>query len=626
MYRRVINRNNRLKKLIELGAPDIIIRNEKRMLQEAVDALIDNGRRGKAISGAGNRELKSLSGLLRGKQGRFRQNLLGKRVDYSGRSVIVVGPSLKIYQCGLPKEMALELFKPFVMKRLVDLNQTHNIKSAKRIVERARPIVWDVLEDVIKDHPVLLNRAPTLHRLGIQAFEPVLVEGRAIKLHPLTCTAFNADFDGDQMPIHVPLSLEAQAEARFLMIASNNILKPSDGEPITVPTQDMILGNYYLTFAKEGAKGEGKIFANPDEAVLAYNTGNVDLQAKVKIRVQKVIDGKMYSTILDTTVGRIIFNREIPQNLGLCERKTPEDMLKLEIDYPCGKKQIKKIIKACYDNLGSTETAKMLDRIKEMGYKYSTKACITACLFDVKTTPKREEIIEKANQASLLVEKQYKRGLITNYEKAEKLTDAWNTAMGEMEKAVMAEFEPTNPLKMMVDSQARGNAGNMCQLAGLRGIMVSTSGKVIEVPIRSCFKSGLSVIEYFIATRGGRKGMVDKALKTADAGYLTRRLVDVAQEVVVDDDDCFATLGEKVRGMEVSAIYDGNREIEGLKDRIYGRFPVSDVIHPETGEVLAKANEMITIAQADAIVAAGIKSVNIRTVFTCKSKHGVCAN
>ncbi len=625
LYRRVINRNNRLKKLIELGAPDIIIRNEKRMLQEAVDALIDNGRRGKAISGAGNRELKSLSGLLRGKQGRFRQNLLGKRVDYSGRSVIVVGPSLKIYQCGLPKEMALELFKPFVMKRLVDLNQSHNIKSAKRIVERARPIVWDVLEDVIKDHPVLLNRAPTLHRLGIQAFEPVLVEGRAIKLHPLTCTAFNADFDGDQMPVHVPLSLEAQAEARFLMIASNNILKPSDGEPITVPTQDMILGNYYLTFEKAGAKGEGKVFASPDEAILAYDNGDIDLQAKIVVRVRKEIDGKMYVTRLNTTAGRIIFNREIPQNLGLCERKTPEDMLKLEVDYVCGKKQIKKIIKACYDNLGSTETAKMLDRIKDLGYKYSTKACITACLFDVKTTPHRDEIIEKANQASMLVEKQFRRGLITQYEKAEKLTDAWNTAMGEMEKAVMAEFEPTNPLKMMVDSQARGNAGNMCQLAGLRGIMVSTSGKVIEVPIRSCFKSGLSVIEYFIATRGGRKGMVDKALKTADAGYLTRRLVDVAQEVVVDDEDCFATLGEKVKGMEVSAIYDSGREIESLKDRIYGRFPVSDVVNPETGEVLAKANEMITLAQAIAIEAAGIKSVNIRTVFTCKSKHGVCA-
>ena len=521
--------------------------------------------------------------------------------------------------------MALELFKPFVMKRLVDLNQSHNIKSAKRIVERARPIVWDVLEDVIKDHPVLLNRAPTLHRLGIQAFEPVLVEGRAIKLHPLTCTAFNADFDGDQMPVHVPLSLEAQAEARFLMIASNNILKPSDGEPITVPTQDMILGNYYLTFEKAGAKGEGKVFASPDEAILAYDNGDIDLQAKIVVRVRKEIDGKMYVTRLNTTAGRIIFNREIPQNLGLCARKTPEDMLKLEVDYVCGKKQIKKIIKACYDNLGSTETAKMLDRIKDLGYKYSTKACITACLFDVKTTPHRDEIIEKANQASMLVEKQFRRGLITQYEKAEKLTDAWNTAMGEMEKAVMAEFEPTNPLKMMVDSQARGNAGNMCQLAGLRGIMVSTSGKVIEVPIRSCFKSGLSVIEYFIATRGGRKGMVDKALKTADAGYLTRRLVDVAQEVVVDDEDCFATLGEKVKGMEVSAIYDSGREIESLKDRIYGRFPVSDVVNPQTGEVLAKANEMITLAQAIAIEAAGIKSVNIRTVFTCKSKHGVCA-
>ena len=625
LYRRVINRNNRLKKLIELGAPDIIIRNEKRMLQEAVDALIDNGRRGKAIAGAGNRELKSLSGLLRGKQGRFRQNLLGKRVDYSGRSVIVVGPSLKIYQCGLPKEMALELFKPFVMKRLVDLNHSHNIKSAKRVVERARPVVWDVLEDVIKDHPVLLNRAPSLHRLSIQAYEPVLVEGRAIKLHPLACTAFAADFDGDQMAVHVPLSLEAQAEARFLMIASNNILKLADGEPITVPTQDMIIGNYYLTFVNDGEKGEGKVFADPEEAIMAYETGEVSLHAKVTVRVKKQIDGKWYSARLNTSVGRIIFNKILPEGIGIIERKTPEDMLKLEVDYPVGKKQIKAIIKACYDNLGPTKTAILLDKLKETGFKYSTKSCLTANLFDVQVAKNKQEIIETANQESNVAEKQYKRGLITADEKSAKLTGIWNEAMKKMEVATLEAYPKTNPLRMMVDSQARGSAGNMCQLSGLRGIMVSTSGKVIEVPIRSSFKDGLSVIEYFISTRGGRKGMVDKALKTADAGYLTRRLVDVAQEVVVDDYDCFATLGEKPKGMDITPIYDDNNIIEKLSERIVGRCPTADVVDPKTGVVLAKANEMISKAQAQAIEAAGIDKVNIRTVFTCRSKNGVCA-
>jgi len=625
LYRRVINRNNRLKKLIELGAPDIIIRNEKRMLQEAVDALIDNGRRGKAISGAGNRELKSLSGLLRGKQGRFRQNLLGKRVDYSGRSVIVVGPSLKIYQCGLPKEMALELFKPFVMKRLVDLNHSHNIKSAKRVVERARPVVWDVLEDVIKDHPVLLNRAPSLHRLSIQAFEPVLVEGRAIKLHPLCCTAFAADFDGDQMAVHIPLSLEAQAEARFLMIASNNILKLSDGEPITVPTQDMIFGNYYLTLAVDGEKGEGRVFADAEEAIMAYQLQEISLHAKITVRVRKEIDGKMYSARLNTTVGRIIFNRILPEGIGIIERNTPEDMLKLEVDYPVGKKQIKALIKACYDNLGPTETAVLLDKLKETGFKYSTRSCLTSNLFDIQVAKDKPEIIETANKKGVEAEKQYKRGLITADEKSTKLTDIWNEAMKKMEVATLESYPKTNPLRMMVDSQARGSAGNMCQLSGLRGIMVSTSGKVIEVPIRSSFKDGLSVIEYFISTRGGRKGMVDKALKTADAGYLTRRLVDVAQEVVVDDEDCFATAGEKPKGMLITAIYDDKNVIEKLSERIVGRCPTEDIINPKTGEVIAKANEMITKAQAAAVEAAGIEAVSIRTVFTCKSKYGVCA-
>jgi len=625
LYRRVINRNNRLKKLIELGAPDIIIRNEKRMLQEAVDALIDNGRRGKAISGAGNRDLKSLSALLRGKQGRFRQNLLGKRVDYSGRSVIVVGPKLKIYQCGLPKEMALELFKPFVMRRLVDLNQSHNIKSAKRVVERARPIVWDVLEDVIKDHPVLLNRAPSLHRLSVQAYEPVLVEGRAMKLHPLACPAFNADFDGDQMAVHVPLSLEAQSEARFLMIASNNILKLADGEPITVPSQDMIIGNYYLTMERAGDKGEGMTFASEDEAIMAYENGYVSLHSKIKVRREVTVDGVLHRGVVPTTVGRIIFNRNLPAGIGLVERNSAEDMLKYEVDYPVGKKPIKRIIKTCYDNLGATETAKLLDVLKDQGFKYSTKACITANLFDIKVAANRSEIIDEADKQAVVANNQYRRGLITADEKSMKITDIWNGAMKKMEVATMAAYEEGNPLKMMVDSAARGNAAHMCQLAGMCGVMVSTSGKVIEVPIRSSYKDGFSVIEYFISTRGGRKGMVDKALKTADAGYLTRRLVDVAQEVVVYEEDCYASRGEKPKGMIVSAIYDGSTKLEALWERIYGRCPVSDVVNPKTGEVLAKANEMLGLEQAKAIDAAGIEEVEIRTVFTCKSKYGCCA-
>ncbi len=625
LYRRVINRNNRLKKLIELGAPEIICRNEKRMLQEAVDALIDNGRRGKPISGAGNRELKSLSALLRGKQGRFRQNLLGKRVDYSGRSVIVVGPSLKMYQCGLPKEMALELFKPFIMKRLVDLNQSHNIKSAKHIVERARPVVWDVLEDVIKDHPVLLNRAPTLHRLSIQAFEPVLVEGGAMKLHPLTCTAFNADFDGDQMAIHVPLSIDAQTEARYLMIASNNILKLSDGEPISVPYQDMLYGIYYLTVELPNEKGEGKCFADADEAIMAYQTGEVSLHSKVSVRVQREIDGKMYSTRLSTTVGRIIFNKAIPEGIGIIERNSAEDMLKNEIEFAVNKKQMKKIIKACYVNLGSTKTAIMLDNIKELGYKYSTLASLTANLFDIREAKDREEIIKSADEASTNVEKQFKRGLITKDEKSVKLLDLWSNARMQITDETMQAYECNNPFKLMVDSGARGSKDNMCDLSGIRGLMMSTSGKVIEVPIRSSFRDGLSVIEYFIATRGGRKGMVDKALKTADAGYLTRRLVDVAQEVIIDEEDCFASLGEKVRGMEISSIYDEDSMVESIASRIVGRYTVEDVVNPKTGELIVKADEMISVEQAQAIEQAGIEKVNIRTVFTCKSKYGVCA-
>jgi len=627
LYRRVINRNNRLKKLIELGAPDIIIRNEKRMLQEAVDALIDNGRRGKAISGAGNRDLKSLSAMLRGKQGRFRQNLLGKRVDYSGRSVIVVGPSLKLYQCGLPKEMALELFKPFVMKRLVDLNQSHNIKSAKRMVERARPVVWDVLEDVIKDHPVLLNRAPTLHRLGIQAFEPVLIEGRAMKLHPLTCPAFGADFDGDQMAIHVPLSLEAQAEARFLMLASNNILKISDGEPIALPNQDMILGVYYLTTINPNAKGAGKVFASPEEAVIAYEVKDLGLQAPIKVRMTKVINGEEKHKLIDTSVGKIIFNKIIPENLGWRKRVTPDDEFLLEVDDVMDKKATKKIVKCCYNQFGVTETAKLLDRIKAIGFKYSTLSGLTTSLLDVKTAPTRGEIIAEADAAMNETQKQYKRGLITEDEKSRKIFQIWDKADGRSKKETLAAFAVDNPLRIMVDSGARGNAGNLSNISGMLGIMRSTSGKIIEVPIRAGFEKGLSVIEYFINTRGSRKGMVDKALKTADAGYLTRRLVDVAQDVVVREEDCFETLGEKPKGMMVSAIMeaDGVGVVEKLSERIYGRYAVDDVIDPATGEVLAHADTMISQKEAQAIEDAGIKAVNIRTIFTCKSEHGVCA-
>ena len=625
LYRRVINRNNRLKKLIELGAPEIICRNEKRMLQEAVDALIDNGRRGKPINGAGNRELKSLSALLRGKQGRFRQNLLGKRVDYSGRSVIVVGPSLKMYQCGLPKEMALELFKPFIMKRLVDLNQSHNIKSAKHIVERARPVVWDVLEDVIKDHPVLLNRAPTLHRLSIQAFEPVLVEGGAMKLHPLTCAAFNADFDGDQMAIHIPLSLDAQTEARYLMIASNNILKLSDGEPISVPYQDMLYGIYYLTVEIPGEKGEGKCFSDPDEAILAYETGNCSLHSKVTVRVSKEIDGVVYQKRIQTTVGRIIFNKAIPHSLGFAKRETPLDMLDNEVEFAVNKKQMKKIIKACYVNLGSTRTAIMLDAIKELGYKYSTIASLTANLFDIRVAKDRLQIIADADSQAISVAKDFRRGMITKEDQSRLLLGIWSGARKKITEETMAAYEKDNPLKLMVDSGARGSKDNMCDLSGIRGLMMSTSGKVIEVPIRSSFRDGLSVIEYFIATRGGRKGMVDKALKTADAGYLTRRLVDVAQEVVIDSEDCFASLGEKVKGMDISSIYDDDSLVESISSRITGRYSVNDVINPQTGEVIVKADEMIQPEQADAIEQAGIKTVQIRTVFTCKSKYGVCA-
>ena len=623
LYRRVINRNNRLKKLIDLNAPDIIVRNEKRMLQEAVDALIDNGRRGKAVAGPGSRDLKSLSGLLRGKQGRFRQNLLGKRVDYSGRSVIVVGPELKLYQCGLPKEMALELFKPFVMKKLVEYAHCQNIKSAKRFVERKRTQVWDILEEVIKDHPVLLNRAPTLHRLGIQAFEPVLVDGRALKLHPLVCPAFNADFDGDQMAVHVPLSIEAQAEARFLMLSTNNILKLSDGKPIISPTQDMVIGSYYLTMIKEGAKGEGRIFKSPEEAKMAYQLKEIELQALIEVRVTKDVNGERISKRLKTTVGRIIFNEAIPQDLHFVDRSKKENALNLEIDFLVGKKQLSKIIDACFKYKGSTETSEVLDRIKSLGFKYSTIGAITASVFDMKVPESKKQIIEEAEKEVIKIEKQYKHGYLTNEERYNNVVSIWKDATDAVTKAVKEGFEADklNPIWMMADSGARGNMGQIRQLAGMRGLMSDPTGKTIELPVKASFREGLSVLEYFISSHGGRKGLADTALKTADSGYLTRRLVDVAQEVIIREEDC----GDK-KGTLVSAIKgDKDGIIEPLKDRIAGRYSVKDIVDPKTGAVIVPADTMISEDQASEIEKAGITEVYIRSVLSCKSKVGVCA-
>ena len=633
LYRRVINRNNRLKRLMELGAPDIIVRNEKRMLQEAVDALIDNGRRGKAISGPGNRELKSLSGMLRGKQGRFRQNLLGKRVDYSGRSVIVVGPELKLYQCGLPKEMALELFKPFVMKKLVETNQAHNIKSAKRAVERAKPGVWDILEEVIKDHPVLLNRAPTLHRLSIQAFEPVLIEGRALKLHPLVCTAFNADFDGDQMAVHVPLSIEAQTEARFLMLASNNILKLSDGKPVMSPTQDMVLGSYYLTIAKPGARGEGRWFVDKDEAVMAYQTKEIELQARIHVRMSGTVDGRPCRTVIETTVGRLLFNESIPQNLGFRKRATPEDMLDLEVDArsnikcPVRKSELKKIVEQCYKVNGASATAEMLDKIKEMGYKYSTLGAITTSVFDMHIPADKKNILAEADKKVEKVEKLYRRGFITNDERYKSVVDIWNGATDEVTERLKDGLDEFNPIWMMANSGARGNMNQIRQLAGMRGLMSDPSGKIIEVPVRANFREGLTILEYFISSHGGRKGLADTALKTADSGYLTRRLVDVAQEVIIREDDCFAATGEKPKGVKVRALTGDKKTevIESLYDRILGRFTADAVVDPTTGEVIVPEDEMITEELGRRVEAAGVEEVCIRSVLTCKCKNGVCA-
>jgi DNA-directed RNA polymerase subunit beta' len=620
LYRRVINRNNRLKRLLDLGAPDIIVRNEKRMLQEAVDALIDNGRRGRPVTGPGNRPLKSLSDMLKGKQGRFRQNLLGKRVDYSGRSVIVVGPELKIYQCGLPKEMALELFKPFVMKKLVNDGLAQNIKNAKRMVERVRPEVWDVLEEVIKEHPVLLNRAPTLHRLGIQAFEPVLVEGRAIKLHPLVCTAYNADFDGDQMAVHVPLSAEAQAEARFLMLSANNLLAPKDGRPITVPTQDMVLGCYYLTIEKEGDKGEGKVFSSVDEAIMAYDEGVVSLHSRIKVKVTREIDGKPVSKLVDATVGKLILNEAIPQDLGFVDRSDPEHYFDLEVNKLVTKKELGEIIDKCIKKHGFTKTAIVLDKIKELGFRYSTRGAITISVSDMIIPDVKQKFIKETESKIEQITKMYKRGLISEDERYTSVVQAWTETGEELTKALMASLDEFNPIYMMSKSGARGNISQIKQLSGMRGLMADTQGKTLEIPIKSNFREGLSVLEYFVSSHGGRKGLADTAIRTADSGYLTRRLVDVSQDVIVRELDC----GTR-KGIEVGDILDGTEVIEGLAERITGRYTTDPIVHPETGEVIVEADTMISDEAARKIVKAGIKKVKIRSVLTCHSEYGVCS-
>ena len=625
LYRRVINRNNRLKRLLELKAPDIIVRNEKRMLQEAVDAQIDNGRRGRPVTGPGNRPLKSLSDLLRGKQGRFRQNLLGKRVDYSGRSVIVVGPELKMYQCGLPKEMALELFKPFVMKKLVEDGLAHNIKSAKRMVERVRTEVWDVLEVVIKDHPVMLNRAPTLHRLGIQAFEPVLVEGRAIKLHPLVCTAFNADFDGDQMAVHVPLSVEAQAEARFLMLASNNILKPQDGQPVVCPTQDMIIGCYYLTLQRDGEKGEGRAFSSEDEAIMAYQNGDITLQSKIRIRMEREWNGEKRRKLVDTSLGRVIFNNAIPQDLGYVDRSIEENAFKLEVDKLVAKGDLKGIVDRCYRRHGATTTSEVLDRIKALGFKYSTRGGITVGFQDITVPEKKPEILAAAEKEVDGIDNLYRAGLLSEAERRSSVIRIWEKATNEVTDALMATLDPYNPITMMSDSGARGSISQIRQLAGMRGLMADPSGQIIEVPIRANFREGLTVLEFFISSHGARKGLADTALRTADSGYLTRRLVDVSQDVIVREEDCFASRGETPKGMLIEAIMDGNKVVEKFGDRILGRYTVDPVFHPETGELICDADTMITYDIRDRILEAGITGVTCRMVLTCRSEHGVCA-
>ena len=619
LYRRVINRNNRLKRLLELEAPEIIVRNEKRMLQESVDALIDNSRRGRPVTGAGGRALKSLSDLLKGKQGRFRQNLLGKRVDYSGRSVIVVGPELKIYQCGVPKEMAVELFKPFVMKELVARGIAHNIKNAKRMVERLKPEVWGILEDVIKDHPVMLNRAPTLHRLGIQAFEPVLVEGRAIKLHPLVCTAFNADLDGDQMAIHLPLSPEAQAEARYLMLSTNNLLKPQDGKTVTVPTIDMVFGGYYLTMEVPGELGEGKYFKDPEEAIMAYENHAVGMHAKIWVRRTLEINGEKKSKKIQTTVGRILYNDGIPQDLGYVDRTTEDGMFQYEIDFPVNKKKLGDLINRCIKIHGLSESAEVLDNVKEKGFKYSTKSGLTYSMEDVKVPKEKKEILAAAEKEIEKVRKQYRRGLITEEERYKAVVTIWNNATLEVGKALEANLEPLNPINLMVVSGARGNINQLRQSAGMRGLMAGTTGKVIEIPIKSSFAEGLDALEYFISSHQARKGLADTALRTADSGYLTRRLVDVAQEIIVREPDCGSN-----EGLIVYDVKDGNQLIEPIQERLLGRYPVRNIVNPETNEVIVDTNTMITDELADKIVNAGITKVEVRSVLGCHSKHGVC--
>ena len=619
LYRRVINRNNRLKRLLELGAPDIIVRNEKRMLQEAVDALIDNGRRGRPVTGPNNRPLKSLSDMLKGKQGRFRQNLLGKRVDYSGRSVIVVGPELKMYQCGLPKEMALELFKPFVMKRLVETGAVGNIKAARKAVERAKPEVWDALEIVIKNHPVLLNRAPTLHRLGIQAFEPVLVEGRALKLHPLACTAYNADFDGDQMAVHVPLSAEAQAEARFLMLAAGNLLKPSDGRPVTVPTQDMVLGSYYLTLDKDGEPGEGKVFRDVNEALMAYDAKVVSLHAKIKVRRTMEINGEMRSALVNSTVGRIIFNQPIPQDLGYVDRSIPENMFKFEIDFLVGKKQLGKIIDRCIKVHGTARTADVLDNVKAQGYKYSTKSAITVAVGDATIPAAKKEIIAEAEKKIDMVTDEYRMGLLSNTERYNAVLKTWEKATNDVTDALQKSLDRYNPIFMMADSGARGSMSQIRQLAGMRGLIANTSGKTIEIPIRANYREGLNILEYFISSRGARKGLADTALRTADSGYLTRRLVDVSQEVIIREDDCGAT-----DGLEVFDIKEGKESIESMSERLMGRYLVEDFVDEQTGEVLVSKDKMMDDHDAELIVSRGVTHIKIRSILNCRAKHGVC--
>ena len=631
LYRRIINRNNRLRRLLELGAPDIIVRNEKRMLQEAVDALIDNGRRGRPVTGPGNRALKSLSDMLKGKSGRFRQNLLGKRVDYSGRSVIVVGPELKIYQCGLPKEMAIELFKPFVMKELVANGTAHNIKNAKKMVERLQPEVWDVLEEVIKEHPVMLNRAPTLHRLGIQAFEPILVEGKAIKLHPLVCTAYNADFDGDQMAVHVPLSVEAQAECRFLLLSPNNLLKPSDGGPVAVPSQDMVLGIYYLTQERPGATGEGMFFKNLNEALLAYENGYVTLHSRIKVRVSREMpDGTVKTGTIDGTLGRMLFNEIIPQDLGFVDREVDGNELLLEVDFHVGKKQLKQILEKVINTHGATQTAEVLDDVKAIGYKFSTRAAMTVSISDMTVPPQKPEMIQTAQDTVDKITKNYKRGLITEEERYKEVVETWKATDDKLTEALLSGLDKYNNIFMMADSGARGSDKQIKQLAGMRGLMADTAGRTIELPIKSNFREGLDVLEYFMSAHGARKGMSDTALRTADSGYLTRRLVDVSQELIIHDSDCAAE-GKEIPGMYVKAFMDGNEEIESLQERITGRFSCED-LKDKDGNIIVKANHMITPKRAERVMKKAVDEngepldkVKIRTILTCKCKNGVCA-